>query len=148
MDRNLCSDCQKKEITRRGTILCDDCTELRKNSIKLRKDINLDSILNKNTGLEKEVEENRKIAENYLARIHTLEKELERKIDKPIYNSELERENQRLNDTIIKLREENRKLIESREAYEMTHEQLKIDNQKLLVENARLKYLCENEKNV
>jgi len=56
-----------------------------------------------------------------------------------VYNTQLEKENSRLLEIVSKLRQENHTLVKERETYELTHEQLKIDSQKIGLDNTRLK---------
>ena len=56
-----------------------------------------------------------------------------------IYNAQMEKEKYRLSEILTKSRIDNQNLIKERETYEMTHSQLKIDNQKINLDNNRLK---------
>jgi hypothetical protein len=61
------------------------------------------------------------------------------KIPVTAYSSQLEKENGKLIELVAMLRGEIETLVKEREAYQMTHAQLKIDNQTILLENASLK---------
>jgi thioredoxin reductase len=113
----------------KGSIMCEDCLEARKQISKNKKD-DIEFLTNKNIELEKQLKE-----------IHI---EYKKNI------SEYE-EISILQQFVEKQRDENRNLVKERGLYEMTYEQIKLDCEKLTIENQSIQELYtellkENEK--
>jgi TolA-binding protein len=63
------------------------------------------------------------------------------------YTDQLEKECNLLKITVEKLREENIAIIKERETYEMTHSQIRLDNETVMIEVGKLKSENQNLKN-
>lgn len=127
-------------VTQRGVIFCDVCTEVRKNTNKARREQSFEDLVNKNKELETELQNLRKSK-------HEMELEFKEKIEGKeyiekskyiVYNDQLEKENTRMSELVVKLRNENDTLVKERENYHILYSQVNIDNQKLMLENIRL----------
>lgn len=127
-------------VTQRGVIFCDVCTEVRKNTNKARKEQSFEDLVNKNKELETELQNLRKSN-------HEMELKLKEKIEGNeyiekskyiVYNDHLEKENTRMAEFVVKLRNENDTLVKDRENYHILYSQVNIDSQKLMLENIRL----------
>lgn len=140
-------------VIQKGVIFCDECTDLRKNMNKARREQSFDDLIGRNKELETEVQNLRK--SKLELEIELKEKGellLERKEQSKyiVYNDQLEKENTRMGELVVKLRNENDTLVKERENYHILYSQLNIDNQKLVLENIRLNSTNESlrEQNV
>lgn len=133
-------------VTQKGVIFCEGCTELRKNMNKARREQSFEDLVGKNKELEVEVQNLRKSKHEIEAELKEKKELLEKGKEQSkyiVYNDQLEKENNRLGEMLVKLRSENDTLVKERENYHILYSQLNIDNQKLVLENIRL--LSANE---
>ena len=135
-------------VTQRGVIFCDVCTEVRKNTNKARREQSFEDLVNRNKELETEVQNLRKSKheielemKEHIDTISKLREEGKEYIEKSkyiVYNDQWEKENTRMVELVVKLRNENDTLVKERENYHILYSQVNIDNQKLVLENIRL----------
>jgi hypothetical protein len=127
---NFKTGCQNT-ISHRGTIFCQECLDSAKSASKNRRESYFEELVEKIKKLEDELKEEKK-------------KNLE-KVD--ISSDDIElilTENKKLKDIILNLRLENETLLKEREIYIGKFNQLRIDYQKIKLENINLK--AENDK--
>jgi len=159
MTTNLCSlsktiGCQGT-ISQRGNIMCDKCMDDRKNISKIRRDQNIDDLFTQNKEVERELLRAREKYQTILKDLEDLKTSSDNKILSMTgeiadlrtrlstdhiadYNVQLEKENRRLSDVIIKLRTDIESLVKDKAEYEMTYAQIHLDNEKIIVDNGRL----------
>lgn len=142
-------------VSKRGNTLCDNCIENRKTLTKLRKEQSIDELFMQNKELERELAHVREMYKTSTAELKTLQdthevdsqkqeqllKELATlKSENHIadYNSELEKENNKLLDSLNKLRSEIETLVKEKAEYEVQYHQNCLDTQKTQGENERL----------
>jgi predicted nuclease with TOPRIM domain len=109
-------------VTQKGHILCESCTENRKNMAQNRREHDFDELLIKNREIEQE-----------LLKTRSIEKTLQDTI------SRLEREKSLLEERIEKLIDEKRRMEKDRGVHEINSSQVELDNEKLLIDNNQLK---------
>lgn len=136
-------------ITQRGVIYCNSCIEIKKSNSKVKRETELDEIINKNksviSALEEKIrfyitnEEGFKLQiEQYQTKIKELELEESTDYSSNEYNSHLEKENERISSLLSKYLEENEKLTKEKSIYERTFEQTKLDINKMKIEHEKL----------
>ena len=149
-----------KIVVQRGVIFCDNCIEIRKINNKARREQSFEELVNINKELENEIQILRKSSyENdieyklkiskYEETISKLEESIKNHTDNTkyiLYADQLEKENNRINQLLIKLRNDNEILLKERENYHTLYLQLNIDYQKLNLENIKLITLNESLK--
>jgi len=149
-------------ISQRGNILCETCIQVLKTTSKNKRESDIHDLMVRNSELEQEIqklkntpptvvytqefpEENHdlcKAREKQLEILLHLEKENNTKHSTDIsYHLQLEKENDKLTQLLQKQRSENENLVKERGTYEMTHSQIKLDYEKLLLDNERVKSL-------
>lgn len=143
-----------KNTSQRGSIICNECIESKKNSSKNKREHNLDELFEKtnlfsekNKNLENKLNEALNIIENQNKKL----KELEKNASKIDYNSHLEKENIRITKLFENSITEVEQLIKEKTDYKTNYEQLKLDLEKKNIENERLKKIIttleeENQK--
>lgn len=106
----------KNIVNTRGTIICDDCSNVK----KTRHDL-MDELMKKNHDLEQKIIR--------LKSVNIPE----------VHDNFLLKENQKLTETIEKMHSDIEILVQNKEEYIMTHDQLKLDKEKLLIDVESLK---------
>ena len=142
-------------VVERGNIFCDNCIELRKTTIKNKRDNDIDNLLEKNCILDQELQKLRselqieKDTNNDLRnslKSTTLQfEEIKNKYEKNILinSGYLEQEVQRLNSSLEKITKENENLFKYQTKYEIEYNQNKLDLEKVLLENEKYKSIVE-----
>lgn len=132
----------------KGSILCEECKEKRKTLSRQKRDQDFDNILKRQHEIQCELQTKLDIAitENKTMKniIDDYKTKLENNHTVISYDPQLAKENSRLLDLIAKQREENENLLKEKSEYEMTHSQLKLDNEKLLSDIDRLNQLIDS----
>lgn len=137
-------------VTQRGTTLCDICIETKKKTRendyadKMRV-IEQERILLKKQleNIESKYKDLCSDHKNCLDKIDKLEKEKNDNKTSEVLEFHYEKENIRLNSFIDELRNDITKLQNERAVYEITHNQLKLDNEHLLLQISTLKSQVE-----
>jgi hypothetical protein len=137
---NFKTGCQNL-ISHKGTIFCQDCLDTAKSASKNRRELYFDEFVEKIKKLEDEIKDEKKKNLFYTEKINNLEKNNTSSDDIEIILTE----NKKLKDIILNLRLENETLLKEREIYIGKFNQLRIDYQKIKLENINLK--AENDKN-
>lgn len=127
-------------VSQRGNIMCDKCTELRKSLTRTKREQTLDDLLSRNKELEKTLQSCKEQCNFVQKELEETKSKLESKHENYFddYNTQLEKENCRLTEIIFKLRTEIENHVRDKAEYEMTHHQIKLDIEKLTIENERL----------
>jgi hypothetical protein len=142
-------------VNQRGNIFCDSCIELRKASIKNKRDNDIDTLLEKNCFLDQELQNIR----SELQLSQTVNSELQNQVtnttkdleniknkydNSVLINSKFfEQEIDRLNTTLQKFSKDNESLVKSQSKYEIEYNQLKLDLEKMSLDNEKLKSLVD-----
>lgn len=142
-------------VTRRGNILCDDCRNERKEWSKNRHENEIDDFIQKNKHMEEQLEQFRlrlqEETSKFKSTISSLEQQISEykeqiekyKLDSvnqeqidlyQTYNLQLQKENDRLTNTINELSILNEQLTQNIEKNEMIQQQLQLDNEQLKLE--------------
>lgn len=119
-------------VSQRGTILCDNCIEKRKSMSKMKRDQNIDEMITRNKELER-------MCQQLQEKVKTLS--TQNNNHSSDYSVALEKENTRLSEVVVRLRSEIETLVKEKAEYEMTHSQVRLDNEKLSRDNIRLEKL-------
>lgn len=122
-----CQNC----ISHKGTIFCEDCLVNAKSASKNRRESHFEELVEKIKKLEDELKDEKK---KNLEKNNTSSDDIELILT----------ENKKLKDIILSLRLENETLLKEREIYTGKFNQLRIDYQKIKLENINLK--AENDK--
>ena len=129
-------------ISQKGTIFCESCLTVAKTQSKNKRESHFEELLDKIKKMEKDLEDEKNKNLNYTEKISKLEKNNTNIEDLQLILGE----NKKLKDIILKLRLENEALASQRETYINKYNQLRIDYQKINLENINLK--IENEKKI
>jgi predicted nuclease with TOPRIM domain len=114
-------------VTQRGNILCENCTETRKNMAQNRREYEFDELVIRNRETEQELLQ-------YKEQVKNIKENL----------SQLEKENSLLNEHISKLIDEKKRMEKDYGINEINRSQLALDNEKLIIDNKQLTILNES----
>lgn len=142
-------------VVQRGNIFCDNCIELRKVTIKNKRDNEIGNLLEKNCLLEQEIQKLRLDLQSEKDLNHNLQnnldslnlqfQEIKNKFEKNIIvnSTYLEQEVKRLTSCLEKLRKENDELFKTQTKYEIEYSQNKLDLEKVTLENEKYKSIID-----
>lgn len=114
-------------VTQRGNILCETCTETRKNMAQNRREYDFDELLIKHRETEQELSKSRS--------------ELAKAQDSLV---QVEKEKSLLEERVGNLIGEKRRMEKDRGFSDINRSQAEIDNEKLVIDNNQLKILNES----
>ena len=117
-------------VGQRGNIFCMECMELRKNQLKMKREVDVDELAQKNVMLERQ--------------LSMLKKEKDGKEILNSYKEHTEKELSFLTESLEKLRRENELYIQEKNECSLTLQQCKIDNESLKLDNDRLGVLLKS----
>jgi len=174
-------------VTEKGNVLCDSCLEEKKKISKIKREHDIEELVNKNLEMEKELFKLRELNNNLdndfrvinekneenIKRISELEainkslelrrkkieinyKTLEEKFSEKTaenkyleYLETIEKENKEISNMNERLIKENEEFVKKTEIFDTTYLQLKLDNERLYLNNIRLVDKLENlQKNI
>jgi glutamate/tyrosine decarboxylase-like PLP-dependent enzyme len=124
--------------------MCDACLEARKSLNRQKRDQTLEDLIKQNREIADELKRQKEINAQ-------LTKELNSRPPATLvidYNSQLEKEHVQLQDMAKRLRLEIEQHVRDKAEYEMTHQQLRLDQEKLLLEMKRLETEIKDVKSI
>ena len=131
-------------VSQRGNVMCDACLEARKSLNRQKRDQTLEDLIKQNREIADELKRQKEINAQ-------LTKELNSRPPATLvidYNSQLEKEHVQLQDMAKRLRLEIEQHVRDKAEYEMTHQQLRLDQEKLLLEMKRLETEIKDVKSI
>jgi len=135
-------------VLQRGSILCEECLEIRKTNSKIKVECEVGNLETTIHSLKNEKKTLQATIEALEDKVKILEAELKQEREKKEkkesydgYKTQLEKEIFRMKDMLSKQYQEKDTLVKDKNYYEMTFNQLKLDNERHSIENERIKLI-------